>query len=57
MTSVAARAPAETAAREASRFSVVIDSIASLRSPPVALCQLDNTPTPNGLVRVSGNPG
>ena len=56
MTSVAATTPAARAAREASRLSRTMEAIASGKNWPVALCRLFSTPTPSGLVRVSGSP-
>ena len=57
MTSVPARIPAATAARPASRLRAVIDAIASSETSPVFLCRLLSTPTPSGLVSVSGGAG
>src|SRR5207247_81708 len=57
VTSVAHLIPAASARRLASAFSVVITSIASARTWPVALCQSLSTPVPRGLVRRSGHPG
>ena len=56
MTSVAARSPASTAARLASRLSSVITATASSNHSPVALWRLLSTPRPSGLVSVSGIP-
>ena len=57
MTSVAHVRPPRSAAREASRLSVVIAATASSNRSPVALCRLFRTPRPSGLVSVSGVPG
>ena len=49
--------PAAVAARAASRLSDAIDSTASGKRSPVALCLLFRTPTPSGFVSDSGWPG
>ena len=54
VTSVAARTPAATAASAASRLSRVMVATASANTSPVCLSRLLSSPTPSGLVRVSG---
>ena len=56
VTSVAAAAPAARAAREASRFRVVITSIAAAETSPVDFMRLFSSPTPSGFVSVIGRP-
>ena len=56
VTSVAARTPAATAAREASALSAVIVATACGNTSPVALWREASTPRPSGLVRLSGIP-
>ena len=56
VTSVAARSPAATAARDASALSAVIVATACGNTSPVALCRDASTPRPSGLVRLSGIP-
>ena len=56
VTSVAALAPASSAAFEASRFRVVITSIAAAETSPVDFMRLFSRPTPSGLVSVIGRP-
>ena len=57
VTSVAARTPAATAAWAASRLSSTICATACGKTSPVRLWRLFRTPTPIGLVSVSGSPG